>query len=67
MKHLKDAGMGYWQHWLHATKIGLSLIIHAWFPNLLSDYASNQLCKKKGVDGCWDEDEWDNWWGEYGI
>jgi hypothetical protein len=46
MKHLRDANMGYWQHWLHATKIGLSLLIHAWFPGLLTTYASDHLCNK---------------------
>ena len=67
MKHLKDANMSYWQHWLHATKIGLSLLIHAWFPNLLSTYASDNLCKKHDSFSEWQEEDWDEQWGEYGI
>lgn len=67
MKHLRDANMSYWQHWLHATKIGLSLLIHAWFPGLLTTYASDHLCKKPQKDSNWEDDDWDNWWGEYGI
>jgi hypothetical protein len=45
-RHLKETNKGYWEHWLHATKIGLVLLIHAWLPNILKDYASNKICKK---------------------
>ena len=46
MKHLKEANMSYWKHWWHATTCGVALIIHAWLPNVLKDYASNKICKK---------------------
>jgi len=45
-KHLKDNNIGYWDHWFHSTKIGLALLVHAWFPNILKDYASKNLCKE---------------------
>jgi ABC-type phosphate/phosphonate transport system permease subunit len=45
-KHLKDAKMTYWEHWLTATSSGLALLIHAWFPCILKDYASNKISKK---------------------
>lgn len=46
MKHLKKANMSYWEHWWHATTCGIALLIHAWLPNVLEDYASNKICKK---------------------
>jgi|TARA_B110000483_G_scaffold232879_1_gene301009 ABC-type phosphate/phosphonate transport system permease subunit len=46
-KHLEEANMSYWEHWKLATLTGISLIIHAWFPNILKDYASNKICKGK--------------------
>ncbi|MBT4764532.1 hypothetical protein HOO14_06015 [bacterium] len=45
-KHLKDSKMTYWEHWFNATSSGLALLIHAWFPCILKDYASNKICKK---------------------
>jgi hypothetical protein len=45
-RHLKETNKGYWEHWLHATKIGIALLIHAWLPNILKDYASDKICKK---------------------
>ena len=45
-KHLEKAHMTYWQHWYHATTCGIALLIHAWFPNILQNYASDKLCKK---------------------
>lgn len=47
MKHLKDNNVTYWYHWRFAMKVSLALFIHAWFPNVLEDYASNKLCGKK--------------------
>ena len=47
MKHLQKNNMSYWQHWWHATTSGIALLIHAWFPNVLEDYASNKLCNKQ--------------------
>jgi hypothetical protein len=45
-KHLKEVNMTYWKHWKIAMSSGVALIIHAWFPNVLKDYASNKICKK---------------------
>ena len=45
IKHLKENNIGYWQHWLRAMKCGVALIIHAWFPDVLTDYASKELSK----------------------
>ena len=46
MKHLKDKNIGYWKHWLIATKCGLALLIHAWLPFILEDYTSKKICKE---------------------
>ena len=43
VKHLKETNMGYWKHWCRAMKISLALFIHAWLPNVLTDYASKEL------------------------
>ena len=45
VKHLKENDMGYWKHWYRAMKISLALFIHAWLPDMLSDYASKELDK----------------------
>ena len=47
MSHLKEQGVRYWDHWYRAIKISLALLIHAFFPNILKDYASKELCNKK--------------------
>jgi len=43
MKHLKEHNMGYWEHWWRAMKLSMALYIHAWLPDVLSDYASKEL------------------------
>jgi|TARA_B100000424_G_C22861830_1_gene459266 hypothetical protein len=43
MSHLKENNMSYWEHWWRAIKISLALFIHAWLPNVLTDYASKEL------------------------
>jgi len=43
MSHLRENNIGYWEHWWRAIKISGALFIHAWFPNVLSDYASKEL------------------------
>lgn len=45
VNHLKENGMGYWKHWYRAMKLSLALFIHAWLPDVLSDYASKELEK----------------------
>ena len=42
-KHLKDNNISYLEHWYNSTKIGLALLVHAWLPNILTDYASKNL------------------------
>ena len=44
-KHLKEQNVGYFTHLWRALKISGALIVHAFLPNLLSDYASNELCE----------------------
>ena len=46
-KHLKEQNLTYFEHWLTATKCGIALLIHAWLPFVLEDYASNKICKNK--------------------
>ena len=48
MKHLNYNKMSYWQHWKLAMKCSLALFIHAWYPDVLEDYASNKICPKHG-------------------
>ena len=45
IKHLKENNIGYWSHWGRAIKISGALFIHAWLPDVLSDYASKELSK----------------------
>ncbi len=45
MKHLKDNKVSYAHHWVRAMKMSVALFIHAWMPNLLEYYASDQLRK----------------------
>ena len=44
VNHLKEKNTDYWEHWWRAMKRSYALWIHAWFPNVLSDYASNEMC-----------------------
>lgn len=43
-KHLAETKMSYWKHWYHATSAGVALLIHAWLPDVLEEYASDKLC-----------------------
>jgi len=43
-KHLKQQQVGYIEHWWRAVKISGALLIHAFLPDVLSDYASKELC-----------------------
>jgi len=45
-KHLKDNNTTYIKHWWRAVSCGVSLIIHAFYPDVLQDYASKKLQKK---------------------
>jgi len=44
VKHLEEQNVGYFTHWWRAMKISGALLIHAFLPNVLSDYASNEIC-----------------------
>ena len=48
MKHLKENKIGYWEHWRRAMLCSAALFVHAWFPFILEDYASNKLKENKG-------------------
>ena len=41
--HLKDNNLGYWEHWWRAMKLSGALFIHAFIPDVLTDYASKKL------------------------
>ena len=43
-KHLKEQNIGYWKHLWKALKISSALLIHAFLPDVLSDYASKEIC-----------------------
>tara|TARA_A100001011_G_scaffold385633_1_gene459979 strand:+ start:1547 stop:1690 length:144 start_codon:yes stop_codon:yes gene_type:complete len=43
MNHLKENNIGYWRHWYRAIKLSGALFIHAFLPDILSDYASKEL------------------------
>ena len=45
IKHLKEQNVGYWKRWWRAIKISGALFIHAFLPDVLSDYASKELCE----------------------
>jgi len=41
--HLKENKLGYWEHWWRAMKLSVALFIHAFLPDVLTDYASKEL------------------------
>jgi len=43
-RHLKKNNETYWRHWWKAMKISSALVIHAFLPDVLSDYASKEIC-----------------------
>jgi len=45
MKHLENNNVSYTYHWKRAMKMSIALFIHAWIPNCLEYYASEQLKK----------------------
>ena len=36
--------MTYWKHWKLAMSCALALFIHAWYPDVLENYASDRIC-----------------------
>ena len=46
IKHLKEIRSGYWKHWLRAMKLSGALFIHAFIPDILTDYATKELNSK---------------------
>ena len=47
MGHIKENKTTYWKHWFFAIKLSIALFIHAWFPNILTDYASKKMEESK--------------------
>ena len=45
-KHLKDTNTNYFKHWLRAMKLSGALFIHAFIPDILTDYATKDLNSK---------------------
>jgi len=43
IKHLKEQEVGYWKHWWRAIRMCGALLIHAFLPDVLSDYASKEM------------------------
>ena len=43
IKHLNDTNTKYWKHWLRAMKLSGALFIHAFIPDMLTNYASKEL------------------------
>ena len=43
IKHLKEQDLGYFKHWWRAMKLSGALFIHAFLPDVLTDYASEEL------------------------
>ena len=42
-RHLKEQNIGYFEHWWRAMKIRGALFVHAFLPDILSDYASKEI------------------------
>lgn len=45
-KHLKEQNISYITHFNIAIRAGIALIIHAFYPDVLQDYASDKITKK---------------------
>ena len=45
VSHLEEQQMGYWEHWWGAIRISMALLVHAFLPDILKDYASKELCQ----------------------
>lgn len=43
MKHLKEIGMGYFEHMWFAWSMALALLVHGIFPSLFTTYASDKM------------------------
>ena len=46
-KHLKEQNISYFAHFKIAISAALALIIHAFYPDILQDYASKKISKNK--------------------
>ena len=44
--HLKETNTTYFKHWLRAMKLSGAVFIHAFIPDILTDYASKELNSK---------------------
>jgi|TARA_R110001583_G_scaffold15025_2_gene62315 hypothetical protein len=43
-KHLTEQNVGYFEHCWRAIRISGALLIHAFLPDVLTDYASKEIC-----------------------
>ena len=43
INHLREIKIGYWKHWWRAIICSGALFIHAFLPDVLTDYASKEL------------------------
>lgn len=43
MKHLEEAGMGYFEHLRFAWSMAIASFVHGIFPMLFTDYVSNKI------------------------
>jgi hypothetical protein len=50
MKHLKEANIGYTQHFIRAMSMSLALFVHAFYPNAFPTYASDKMTHEKCPD-----------------
>lgn len=50
MKHLKEVGMGYFEHLWFAWSMALALLIHGIFPSLFTTYASEKMRSAHHID-----------------
>ena len=46
MQHLRNVGMSYAEHWLHAMSMSAALFVHAFIPALFETYVSDKINKK---------------------
>lgn len=49
MKHLKEAGMGYFAHLRFAWSLAAASLIHGVFPMLFTDYVSKKIQKQNEI------------------
>lgn len=43
IKHIRDNNTTYYNHFIRAMSMSLALFVHAWFPSILTTYASDKM------------------------